>query len=100
MEYAARSDFGLVAHQPNPSNQHCIPTKIYEYLGLGVPMLLQDHPWWKSVVDPYQAALILDFNHLQTDHLWRQMKNRRFYPVQPGPEILWQTEARKLTRLL
>ena len=43
LEYAAKADYGLVAHQPNPSNENCIPTKIYEYLGLRLPMILQEH---------------------------------------------------------
>ena len=44
LEAASQADFGLVAHQPNPSNENCIPTKIYEYLGIQLPMLLQNHP--------------------------------------------------------
>ncbi|GJM30594.1 MAG: hypothetical protein DHS20C17_32290 [Cyclobacteriaceae bacterium] len=100
MEYAANADFGLVAYQPNPSNQNCIPTKIYEYLGLRLPMLLQTHPLWVSLVNPYNAALVLDFNQYQPDEVWKELHNAKFYTTLPGPEISWEQEAQKLIMVL
>jgi glycosyltransferase involved in cell wall biosynthesis len=96
MQYAANADFGLVAHQPNPSTENCIPTKIYEYLGLGLPMLLQSHALWESVVSPYKAAIILDYNNFQTEPIWKQIKEGGFYTKKPGPEITWEQEFLKL----
>jgi hypothetical protein len=100
MEYAATADFGLVAHQPNPSTENCIPTKIYEYLGLQLPMLLQKHAVWEKVVAPYQAALVLDYHNYHVETIVRKIKELKFYSVKPGPEISWAQESEKLLTLL
>jgi hypothetical protein len=96
METAAKADFGLVAHRPNPSNENCIPTKIYEYLGLNLPMILQSHTLWESVADPYSAAVVVDYENIDPDDLWYRMHNTRFYDISPGSEISWESEAQKL----
>jgi len=96
MECAATADFGLVAHQPNPSNENCIPTKIYEYLGLRIPMIIQKHPLWESVVELYQAATVIEYQNIDPDALWEQLANTVFYTKEPGPEITWKQEAERL----
>jgi hypothetical protein len=96
MELVSKASFGLVAHQPNYSNENCIPTKIYEYLGLRLPMILQSHQLWESVVDPYRAAVVIDYRHFDTKRLWHQMQHTRFYTTEPGAEITWEQEAEKL----
>ena len=100
MEQVLHSDFGLVAHQVNPSNQNCVPTKIYEYLGLHIPMILQSHPLWESKVRPYPGALVIDYKTFNPDLLWHQMQTVKFYQTKPGPEISWEQEALKLLELL
>jgi hypothetical protein len=96
MALAAQADFGLVAHQPTPSNALCIPTKIYEYLGLQLPMILQQHPYWESVVAPYQAAVVLNYQNFDPVTLWSQLRHTAFYTKKPGAEITWEQEAGKL----
>ena len=96
MDLVAQADFGLVAHQPNPSTENCIPTKVYEYLGLGLPMILQQHSYWESIVAPYQAAVVLDYQNFDPKMVWSQIKNTKFYTSKPGAEITWEQEAQKL----
>ncbi len=100
MELAADAHFGLVAHQPNPSTENCIPTKIYEYLGLKLPMILQTHPLWESVIHPYRAGIVINFNQFHPESLWKNLCETRFYSHSPGPEITWKEEAKKLESLL
>jgi hypothetical protein len=100
MELASNANFGLVAHQPNPSNENCIPTKLYEYLGLQLPMILQKHSLWESIVDPYQAAIVIDFNDFNPEKLWHQLTHNNFYSKNPGKEISWKQEALKLYKEL
>ena len=96
IDLAAQADFGLVAHQPNPSTENCIPTKVYEYLGLRLPMILQQHPYWESIVAPYQAAVVLDYQNFDPKMVWSQLQNTKFYTNKPGAEITWEQEAQKL----
>ena len=44
LESINNSDYGIVAHQPNASNVNCVPTRIYEFLALRKPFLLQRNP--------------------------------------------------------
>ena len=100
LETAAQGDFGLVSHQPNPSTENCIPTKIYEYLGMKLPMILHVHPPWESVVEPYQAAIVMDYNRFDPHEIWKRMHHSNFYTRLPGEEISWQKEAEKLLAIL
>lgn len=99
-EQLQQADFGLLAHQPNPSNQNCIPTRIYEFLGLGIPFLLQQHPLWEAVANPYQAALVIDFNACDAGKIWESLHSKAFYTRKPGPEVFWSSEQEKLWSLL
>jgi hypothetical protein len=59
-------------------------------------MILQSHQLWESVVDPYRAAVVIDYRHFDTKRLWHQMQHTRFYTTEPGAEITWEQEAEKL----
>ena len=100
MELASNADFGLVAHQPNPSTENCIPTKIYEYLGLQLPMILQAHPLWVSVVESYPGAVVIDYNDYHPEEIIQKLQQTRFYTKLPGAEISWEPEAVKLSHIL
>ncbi len=100
MQSAAHADFGLIAHQPNLSTQNCIPTKIYEYLGLRLPILLQSHALWESVIAPYHAGVVLDYNNFHPEFIWEQINTGGFYTTTPGPEITWKRESVKLLKEL
>ncbi len=100
IKYATSAAFGLVAHQPNPSSENCIPTKIYEYLGLQLPMILQSHPLWESVVAPYQAAVVIDYHDINPEAVWIRIHQHKFYTKHPGAEITWEQESLKLLELL
>ncbi len=94
------SHYGIVAHQPNASNVNCVPTRIYEFLALKIPFLLQQNPYWERVAAPYQAALTVDFQHLDAPKIWRQLQHTNFYTQVPGEEVLWGSQAKKLLQLL
>jgi len=95
-----RSHYGIVAHQPNASNINCIPTRIYEFLALRTPFLLQQNPYWERVPAPYQGALVVDFQHLDAPKIWQQLQTTTFYTQLPGDEVLWDSQAIKLLSLL
>ena len=100
MELALKADVALVANQPNPSNENCIPTKIYECLGLRLPMILQSHALWESITNPYHAAISINFDDFSPTQLWNSMNSTEFYTQLPGPEVTWESEARKIHSLL
>ena len=99
MRHLEHAHFGLVCHRPNPSNENCIPTKLYEYLALELPILLQKQPLWESVAAPYQAAVVFDFAQFDAKVIWEMMMQQEFYLDHPGPEVTWEQESQKLKLL-
>jgi len=64
-----RADVGLALFQPHPNHRGSIPTKFYEYLHYGLPLICSDIPLWRrfverhgcgAVVPPGDPAAVLD----------------------------------------
>lgn len=93
------ADFGLVTYQINPSTMNSIPTKLYEYLGFHLPILLVNHKPWVEFCHPYDAAIVFDGNHYDAASLYKEIMTRKFYPQDPV-EVYWDSEAPKLLAIL
>ena len=95
-----QADIVLLPYQPNRSTQNCIPTKLYEALALKIPMLTQNNALWEKVCAPYKAGLFLDFNNFEAKHIYKQLNEYHFYTKNPGKEVLWETEEKKLMKFV
>ncbi|MBX2970545.1 MAG: glycosyltransferase [Cyclobacteriaceae bacterium] len=64
----SRADFGIIWYPQNPSTACSIPTKLYEYMGLNLPVLISHNAQSEALVEQNKAGLILsqstDFQHL------------------------------------
>lgn len=100
MSAIASADFGIIAYPPNPSTRNTVPTKLYEYLGSQLPILLINHPPWMELCAPYAAALIFDPRFIKSETLLPQMRTPRFYTSPPGDDVFWEPEGRKLVALV
>lgn len=98
-DHIRTSDFGLVTYTINPSTMNSIPTKLYEYLGFKLPILLVAHKPWIDFCLPYTAAVVFDPAHFDAANILREMLTKQFYPVQPTG-VYWETEAEKLLSLV
>jgi len=52
---------GLLPYQANKSTENKIPTKLYEYLGLGIPIIISFNKKWDDIIQKYKAGLSIDF---------------------------------------
>ncbi|GAB3292900.1 glycosyltransferase family protein [Hymenobacter tenuis] len=98
-----RSHLGLLPYQPHPSTARCIPTKLFEYLANGLPIVLPPNPLWQPLVQLHQAGIVLDFQQPEyppAGTLAAMLAERPYYPQGTPPEALWATEAEKLHQLL
>jgi glycosyltransferase involved in cell wall biosynthesis len=93
------SHFGLVPYQYNKSTINCIPTKIYEYLAFGLPMLVQHNPIWEELVNRYQAGIVIDFKDPDPQEILFKMGKDDFYKQVLTEDIFWEQEEIKLLRL-
>ncbi|GAB2942219.1 hypothetical protein GCM10027048_03430 [Hymenobacter coalescens] len=94
-----RHHLGLLPYQEHPSSWRCLPTKLYEYLASGLPVLIPPNPLWAAEVERHQAGLVVDFaaaGQLNAPQLARQLSGRRCYPAGPVAEARWDSEAPRL----
>ena len=73
LEAIGASDFGIINYPHNKSTINSTPTKLYEYLSMELPIIVQPHPEWASICAPYDAHLTVDFNDLQPELLLEKM---------------------------
>lgn len=91
-------DFGIVAYPPNRSTESSIPTKLFEYLGNQLPMLLINHPVWVAYCNRFAAAIPFREDSLDAAALLHQMKSGHFYQHNPE-DVSWSTEESRLFSL-
>jgi len=90
-----QADAGIIAYPPNPSTINSIPTKLYEYLGNQLPILLIHHDTWVSICATFPAAIVFDEKLAEPETILRDLQNTRFY-IRTSPSIFWETEETKL----
>ena len=93
------SDFGLVTYQINPSTMNSIPTKLYEYLGFRLPIVMVNHKPWVDFCQRYDAAVVFDPSRYDAGSIYREMMQKRFYTTEPA-EVYWESEEPKLLALV
>lgn len=98
LEAIAISDFGLIAYPPLPHTKGAIPTKLYEYLGYRLPILLQHNTEWEALCAPSSAALPIDFDKEDAAALLLKMKSTFYKNLPEG--ISWEPEAKKLLQTI
>ena len=105
-----RSHLGLALYEPHPSTWRCRPTKLFEYLAHGLPVLIPENPLWKALITEHDAGLSGDFSPAQlaatAASLLAELRARTQEPAGgfyrhglPG-EVLWAGEGKKLGLLL
>jgi glycosyltransferase involved in cell wall biosynthesis len=98
-EEVKKSDFGLVTYEVNPATMNSIPTKLYEYLGFKLPVLLVNHKPWVEFCHPYSAAIVFDKNSIDSVSLFKEMTEKDFYTAEPAG-VYWESEEPKLMRVV
>jgi hypothetical protein len=105
-----RSHLGLALYEPHPSTWRCQPTKLFEYLAHGLPVLIPENPLWEALIAEHDAGLSGDFSPAQLPAtaagLLAELRARAqnsaggFYRHGLPSEVLWASEGKKLGLLL
>jgi len=93
------SHFGIIAYAENKSIINSIPTKLYEYLGYQLPILMVDYKPWIEITKPYNASIPFDISNLNAGEMLSQMKNHSFY-LSPPKDVFWESEGEKLKKIV
>lgn len=86
-----QADFGIIAYPANKSTQDRIPTKLFEYLGCTLPILLVEHPAWTRLCKPYEACISINFDNPDVVSILHAMKTKEFYTSLPQ-DVFWQSD--------
>lgn len=89
------ADAGIIAYPPNLSTTNTIPTKLYEYLGYKLPILLIEHHPWVQICKPYNAAVTFHPADIDASQILKAMRETTFYTANPG-NVFWENEENKL----
>jgi len=97
-----RSHLGLLPYQPHPSTERCRPTKLFEYLALGLPIFMPRNSLWGKTMARYGGGIWYPFTPADAAaaEVRKGLERCRFYPQGPVAEALWASEGKKLWRLL
>lgn len=90
-----RSGAGIIAYPKNRSTGGSIPTKLYEYLGMQLPILLVDHAPWVELCRRWHAAFVFDPETFDARAALNALQTQHFYPNEPG-DVYWESEESKL----
>lgn len=95
------ADVLLLPYAPNASTARCFPTKCYEACGLGLPMLMQQNPFWEAELKPLKAAFFTDFFKENAIFDFVSFVKHDFYPKPVPPTFWsWDFEAEKLLQVM
>ncbi|MEP3225143.1 MAG: glycosyltransferase [Parasphingorhabdus sp.] len=104
----ANSAAGLVTLQPTDSYLQSYPTKLFEYMMGGLPIIASDFPFWRTILDDIDCAIFVD--PLKPQEIARAMhwildnpdKARKMGEVGKNAvkeRFSWDIEARRLVEL-
>lgn len=51
---------GFVFLEPLPNYKESLPTKLFEYMAAGIPFIASDFPYWRELLDKYEAGIFCD----------------------------------------
>ncbi|MEJ8755437.1 glycosyltransferase [Pontibacter sp. H259] len=92
LQAIATHDIGLLPYQPNESTYRCIPTKLYEYMAYGLPILMQYNKPWDDILTAHKAGLSINFNNYTFKQLESDIYNSIFYNKSIPDSVFWDSE--------
>ena len=64
-ELLARSTAGIVVLRKAENHLHALPTKLFEYLSAGVPIIASNFPGWKNIVDSNRCGICIEPSNVE-----------------------------------
>jgi hypothetical protein len=86
---------GLLPYRLNPATQDRVPTKLYEYLSAGLPILYTYQKTWDDLAQTYHAGLSINFQNPPTQDLVQELFSRSYYSSKSTSDLAWEEEKLK-----
>ncbi|MDH5399402.1 MAG: hypothetical protein OEX02_14725 [Cyclobacteriaceae bacterium] len=97
IELIQKAGYGVVHYAQQDNFKGKVPTKLFEYTGLELPVLLLDNQWAEWCA-PYDAACVLSLDETPVEIL-EKITSMKYYTKVPGDEVLWKQEEGKLVEI-
>lgn len=96
------ADCCIMPYQQLPSIAPKIPSKLYECLAMGIPVLFPPNPQWFSLADKSNGGREVDFlEEKNTFELFQKAISKPFFGKNSlNQDLLWAEDEPKLTKLL
>lgn len=99
LEAIQKADAGIIAYPFNPSTANTIPTKLFEYLGYQLPIILANHQPWVERCQPFDAAIPFDLARMEPGEILKRLQARNFYLKAPE-DVFWSFEEPKFLQII
>lgn len=107
-EIMSKASAGLVLFHPEPNHTEALPTKMFEYMFAGVPVIASNFPLWQSIIEDNLCGLCVD--PLDVHEISKAIQHLLDHPEevrsmgQNGRTVAmaqysWESEQKKLLRL-
>jgi glycosyltransferase involved in cell wall biosynthesis len=93
------ADAGIISYPINPSTWSSIPTKLFEYLGNRLPIILIANPEWVSIAARFDAAVVFDPQRFPAAEVLEILRQKNFYTTDPQ-DVYWESEETRLLGLI
>jgi len=107
-EILSQSQVGMAVLHPDPNYVDSLPTKLFEYMAAGLPVIASNFPLWKEIVernecgltvnplDPREIAKAIEYLLAHPEEAQRMGENGRRAVLE---KYNWEREAKKLLTL-
>jgi glycosyltransferase involved in cell wall biosynthesis len=101
LSYINDKSIGLLPYQPNNSTKNKLPTKLYEYIGMGIPVLISNNPLWNKLLLKYSAGMSIDFKSpISIEDISRSLTIKYNTQNIDLKNLMWNNEEPKLLALV
>lgn len=94
-EQIMMADFGILAYPHSDHTINARPTKLYEYLSAGLPIILESHWPWINEYEHVHPFVFVDFSSPDYPKLLQALGSEPFYTVPPNG-VIWGEEGERL----
>ncbi|KAA3438054.1 glycosyltransferase family protein [Rufibacter hautae] len=87
---------GLLPYRPHPSTFTCVPTKLFEYIGNGLVVIMESNPLWQKILQDHEAGVVLPFARAITPKKIEALLEKPYYQNGIPEQVFWMEEESTL----
>lgn len=99
IESIQKANAGIIAYPANPSTINTVPTKLFEYLGYQLPIILTNHAPWVERCIPFNAAIPFNPDQPDFEGILKKLQHGNFYTQRPKG-VFWSDEESKFLEIV